>query len=107
MAQPPISVNVIRADRVVEVTWEFGHVGRYPIKLLRTSCGCAACVNEFTGEPILDPATISDEIGISALQAVGYYAIRFTFTDGHDTGIATWKRLREWCPCEKCAHPSH
>lgn len=103
MTTPPLAIHVIRADRTVSVTWAADHVGHYDIRSLRISCGCAACVNEFTGEPILDPDTVPDDIGITALQAVGNYAVRFTYSDGHDTGIMTWQRLRELCPCEKCS----
>ncbi|RIK67996.1 MAG: hypothetical protein DCC65_03965 [Planctomycetota bacterium] len=102
MFTPPTAINVIRADRVVEVTWTPGHLARYPIRLLRLRCACAQCVNELTGEPILDPATVPDSIGIVALQAVGKYAVRFTYSDGHDTGIMTWQRLAELCPCPAC-----
>jgi DUF971 family protein len=36
------------------------------------------------------------------LEAVGNYAIAFTWADGHDTGIYTFRWLRGLCPCEDC-----
>jgi len=35
--------------------------------------------------------------------AVGNYAIQFTFTDGHATGIYSYDHLRIICPCATCA----
>ena len=34
-------------------------------------------------------------IGIKKIEAVGNYAIRIVFDDGHDTGIFSWEYLRE------------
>jgi DUF971 family protein len=36
-------------------------------------------------------------------QAVGHYAIKIDFTDGHSTGIYSFDYLRTMCPCEACA----
>jgi DUF971 family protein len=35
------------------------------------------------------------EVGITAVQAVGHYAIQPTFSDGHDSGIFSWGYLYE------------
>lgn len=98
----PQGINVIRAAGVVEITWEPGHVGRYGIWELRTACACAGCVDEFTGVRTLNPASVPRDVTITALDAVGHYAVRFTFSDGHDTGLYTFERLAELCPCEGC-----
>ena len=37
------------------------------------------------------------------VDAVGSYAIRIVWDDGHDAGIYTWKRLRATCPCDACS----
>jgi DUF971 family protein len=36
------------------------------------------------------------------LEAVGNYAIAFTWQDGHNTGIYSFRLLRKLCPCEAC-----
>jgi DUF971 family protein len=33
------------------------------------------------------------DVGIKEVEAVGHYAIRPTFSDGHDTGIYSWDYL--------------
>ena len=34
-------------------------------------------------------------MGIRDIEPVGQYAVRLVFDDGHDTGLYTWKYLRE------------
>jgi DUF971 family protein len=46
---------------------------------------------------------VRQEILAEEIQLVGRYAIRIRWSDGHGTGIYTFQRLREWCPCEACA----
>jgi len=33
------------------------------------------------------------QVGIADVQAVGRYAVRIVFDDGHDTGLYTWDEL--------------
>ena len=37
------------------------------------------------------------EVGLSALEPVGLYAVKPVFTDGHDTGIFSWGYLSWLC----------
>jgi len=55
-----------------------------------------------TGRPLLDPSTVPDDVAASSIALVGSYAIRITWTDGHDTGIYTYEWLRAHCPCDQC-----
>lgn len=43
------------------------------------------------GNPVLQYGKIN--VGLSDAQAVGNYAIKLTFDDGHDSGIFTWQYL--------------
>jgi DUF971 family protein len=106
MAAPPVGIHVIRGERIVEITWGPGHVGRYPIRMLRCACACAGCVDEFTGRRTLDPTSVPGDISITSAAMVGNYAVRFAFTDGHDTGIYTFERLAQLCPCDRCRSTS-
>ena len=44
--------------------------------------------------------TGKEDVGISAVEPVGLYAVRLRFDDGHDTGLYTWKYLHE-LGCER------
>jgi DUF971 family protein len=65
------------------------------LAFLRGQCECARCVNEWTGERMLDPATIPPGITIEKMDLVGGYAVRVHWSDGHNSGLYTWERLRE------------
>ena len=102
LTQPPSDVKARRESGTIEITWQPGHVGRCAARDLRAACSCAQCVNEHTGARILDVDSIPPDIHVAGMTLVGNYAICFEFSDGHDTGIYTWARLRELCPGEKC-----
>ncbi|HQB64686.1 MAG TPA: DUF971 domain-containing protein, partial [Fibrobacteraceae bacterium] len=58
-------------------------------------CPCALCVDEHTGERILDPNTIPEDISIINLRSIGRYAVGITWTDGHRSGIYPYRQLKE------------
>jgi len=37
--------------------------------------------------------TMPDHVYVTNIQAVGNYAVRLTFSDGHQTGLYTWETL--------------
>ena len=94
MEQAPIDIKAKRDEGVVQVTWPGGEVVRYPFQFLRGRCACAVCVDEFTGVRRLYPAPPTD-LSVRSMELVGAYAVHIAWSDGHDTGFYTWKRLRE------------
>ena len=84
-------------DFNVKITWADDRECRYRAAELRRLCPCAQCVNEWTGERVLKAANISDEIEIRGLTLVGRYALNFRWSDGHETGIYSFRYLRELC----------
>ena len=55
-----------------------------------------------TGRPLLDPATVPQDIRPVSVALVGTYGLRVQWSDGHGTGIYTFERLLATCPCERC-----
>jgi DUF971 family protein len=88
--------------RDLEIVWADGHVSVYPVAYLRRACRCAACIDERTGERILDPRSVSDDVKPLRVDPVGRYAIHFTWSDGHASGIYSFEHLRAVCPCAEC-----
>jgi len=86
----------------VKILWADGHESVYPARLLRLACRCAACVEEMSGRPLLDPAAVPADVYPVSLQLVGHYALQPVFSDGHATGIYTFEHLRALCPCPQC-----
>lgn len=79
----------------ISIVWSDNEETHYNAAQLRKACPCASCVNEWTGEKILDQSKIPDDLSISHTSIVGRYALSFRFSDGHDTGIYSFKYLRE------------
>lgn len=85
---------ITRRDDGLWFEWVVGEVERrVPARALRLSCPCAMCVEEMSGRPLLDPASVPADIAPSAIQLVGAYGLGVTWSDGHSTGIFPWHRL--------------
>ena len=85
-----------------DVTWNDGHFSSFPSWYLREKCPCASCVEELTGVRRIEPGTIPSTLERLSVSAVGNYALSFSWSDGHSTGIYTFDYLRRICPCPKC-----
>lgn len=81
--------------RELAITWADGRETVYDVRDLRLACACASCVDEWTGAGRLDPASVASDVHPRSLERVGRYAIRIHWSDGHDTGIYPFRRLRE------------
>jgi ATP-binding protein involved in chromosome partitioning len=84
------------------VVWADGHASRYDVRALRLACGCAECVDEWTGEERLDEAAVPVDVRPLRIQPVGRYAIQIVWSDGHEAGIYPFRRLRASCGCAQC-----
>jgi len=109
----PKSVKVhVTTGAGMDIEWKDGHHSHYSFPFLRDACPCAMCDDERSkshrkpGEPpklapgalpMFKPAAKPTETA-----AVGKYAIRFHWNDGHALGIYSWQFLRDHCPCEVC-----
>ena len=80
--------------RTLAITWSDGHESRYDVRELRLACGCATCVDEWSGEERLDPASVPEDVHPLKLETVGRYALQIDWSDGHSTGIYPFQRLR-------------
>jgi DUF971 family protein len=81
-------------DAEISITWSDDVVTNYRASQLRRSCPCAGCVNEWTGEKMLEDKNIPDDLSFDHITIVGRYALNFHFSDGHDTGIFSFNFLR-------------
>ncbi len=84
-------------DAALRVTWGDGRECLYGASQLRRLCPCAQCVNEFTGERVLKAESVPDDLEIEDVGLVGRYALTFRWSDRHDTGIYSFRYLREIC----------
>jgi len=77
------------------IDWSDGARSLFNARELRLACPCASCHDEMTGERLLDPDRVPADVRPVHLESVGNYGIKISWTDGHDTGIYSFARLRE------------
>jgi len=79
----------------LHVLWADGDRRVIPARDLRIACPCAACRDEMTGKPLLDPASVPLNVTPARIWSVGNYALGITFSDGHGSGIYSFRALRQ------------
>jgi DUF971 family protein len=103
----PVALGRVGTDQL-RIEWNDGHRSVYSWRHLRQQCPCASCRGE--SEAPADPFHILSEKELRApkeiqpveFSAVGRYAYKIVWNDGHDTGIYTLEHLRSLCQCPIC-----
>jgi ATP-binding protein involved in chromosome partitioning len=90
----PKTIDVSNNGGLV-LEWADGEKSEFSPHDLRVNCPCAGCVDEQTGQRTLNPKSVPLDIRIKDFQRVGRYAVACAFSDGHNTGIYSYSRLRE------------
>lgn len=93
----PQSIDI--KEKEMRIVWDDGRTSIVTMQKLRQSCPCASCVHELTGEKILDDSKIPDTIFCAKAEPVGHYALALHFSDGHSTGIYSFKLLYSLRDC--------
>ncbi len=112
-AVTPAKIRVKKTEGTgVEIDWQDGHKSAWNFVWLRNACPCATCHEErektgrLPGEPKPRPQTLLAMYEAPArpveVTPVGKYALKFKWTDGHESGIYSWEYLRRACRCEEC-----
>ena len=84
-----------KAGKSLFIRWNDGTHSDYSLRSLRSACPCAVCVNEWSGEKILDEAKIPVDIKPTRIFSVGRYAMGVHWSDGHTTGIFSYDFLKK------------
>ena len=96
-AVTPKDLKVKIAEQRLLVEWNDGTRSEYSLDELRRRCPCASCRTEREAKDA-NPLQILkfDPTGVRVESAnlVGNYAIKFRWSDGHDTGIFDFRFLR-------------
>ena len=87
----PTSITVHQQSRVLEVGFDDGREFRIPFELMRVYSPSAEVQGHGPGQEVLQ--TGKRDVGLTALEPVGNYAVQPSFSDGHDTGLFTWDYL--------------
>ena len=87
----PTAITVHQASRVLEISFDDGAIFRIPFELMRVYSPSAEVQGHGPGQETLQ--TGKREVTITALDAVGHYAVQPRFSDGHESGLFTWDYL--------------
>jgi len=102
----------ISKSKGIKIDWKDGHRSEYGLTYLRDRCPCAACTGAHGTPPRPESAPPEADnplqmyqpaLKMLAVEAVGNYAIRINWSDGHNSGIYSYDHFREICPCEDCS----
>lgn len=88
----PTKVTYHKIAHTLEIAWQEQNFN-LPAELLRVYSPSAEVRGHSAEERKLQ--TGKKNVGIRQLDAVGNYAIRITFDDGHDTGLYSWEFLHD------------
>ncbi len=89
----PTELLVSKDRRELTVSFDDGSVYRLPAEMLRVLSPSAEVQGHGPGQKVTVPG--KRNVAIRSMIATGNYAVRIVFDDGHDSGIYTWKYLRE------------
>lgn len=87
----PTALTAHGASRVLEIGFSDGALFRIPFELLRVYSPSAEVQGHGPGQEVLQ--TGKRGVDLLSLEPVGNYAVKPTFSDGHDTGLYSWDYL--------------
>lgn len=87
----PTDITLHTKSRLLEISFSDGAQFKLPCEFLRVFSPSAEVRGHGPGQETLQ--TGKRNVEISDLAAVGNYAIKPSFSDGHDTGIYSWDLL--------------
>ncbi|MEI7427742.1 MAG: DUF971 domain-containing protein [Betaproteobacteria bacterium] len=91
----PKTLVAHQQSKVLELGYEDGRTYRLPFEFLRVLSPSAEVRGHGPGQETLQ--TGKRNVSILSIEPVGHYAIKPTFTDGHDSGLFSWDYLFELC----------
>jgi len=104
----------ISKSKGIKIDWKDGHHSDYLLGYLRDECPCASCTGAHGTEPQKTNYAAEDAapkdlfpmfkpaLKMLSVEEVGSYAIKISWSDGHNTGIYSFDHFRKICPCEQC-----
>ena len=90
----PEEIRLSKSKDSLFVKFDNGYETTLSAELLRVESPSAEVQGHGVGQKST-PAGKAD-VTISALEPVGNYAIRISFSDGHDTGLFSWDTLYDY-----------
>jgi DUF971 family protein len=87
----PTDIKLHQASRRLELSFDDGAHFMLPCEFLRVYSPSAEVRGHGPGQEVLQIG--KEEVNIVGIEPIGHYAIKLTFSDGHDTGLYSWDYL--------------
>jgi DUF971 family protein len=101
----PTNVVVHQQSKVLELSYENGNTYRLPFEFLRVVSPSAEVQGHGPGQETLQ--TGKRDVLIANIEPVGHYALKPSFSDGHDSGLYTWDFLHFLCENHEALWKEH
>ena len=87
----PTGITLHQKSRLLEIAFADGRTFKLPYEFLRVQSPSAEVTGHGPGQEVLQVG--KSKVEIRSLEPVGSYAVQPTFSDGHATGLYSWKYL--------------
>jgi DUF971 family protein len=87
----PTDIRLHQASRLLEIHFDNGTECMLSCEFLRVHSPSAEVRGHGAGQEVLQIG--KEDVNITAIEPVGNYAVKLTFSDGHDTGLYSWDYL--------------
>ena len=87
----PTEIKLHQASRILEIGFSNGRTFRLPYEFLRVYSPSAEVRGHGPGQETLQVG--KRDVTINTVEPIGHYALRPSFSDGHDSGIYSWDYL--------------
>ena len=91
----PTEITLHKKSRLLELKFDDGSHFQLPAEYLRVWSPSAEVRGHGPGQEVLQVGKRA--VDITELEPVGMYAVRPTFSDGHNSGIYSWDYLQKLC----------
>ncbi len=90
----PTEIKLHQQSRILELAFADGSTFKLPCEFLRVYSPSAEVRGHGHGQEVLQVG--KKDVQILRIEPVGSYAVQFSFSDGHDTGIYSWDLLYDY-----------
>lgn len=87
----PTDIRLHQASRLLEVEFDNNTECKLSCEFLRIYSPSAEVKGHGPGQETLQIG--KEDVNITAIEPVGNYAVKLTFSDGHNTGLYSWDYL--------------
>ena len=87
----PTDIRLHQVSRKLEIAFDDGSNFQLPCEFLRVYSPSAEVRGHGQGQEVLQVG--KEDVNIVGIEQVGQYALKLTFSDGHDTGLYSWDYL--------------